>query len=113
MRTLIPLVLAILTIAGWWKIFEKSGRQGWAILVPIYNVIVMIDIAEKPMWWLFLLLIPIVNIFVVASIMIAIAEKFGKGLGYGIGMTFLSFVFVPMLAFGDDSYRGGGGSYLR
>ncbi len=100
------LVVGILTIAGGWKAFVKAGKPGWAILVPIYNVIVMLEIAGKPLWWILLLLVPVVNFIITIVVMISIAEKFGKGAGFGVGMAFLPFVFWPMLGFGSAEYQG-------
>ena len=54
----------VLYIAGMWKAFEKAGKPGWAAIVPIYNIIVMIEIARKPLRWIILCLIPIANIVI-------------------------------------------------
>jgi hypothetical protein len=104
----IELGIAILAIAGCWKTFEKAGKPGWAAIVPIYNVVIMLEIAGKPLWWIVLIFIPFVNFVVIILIMIAFAAKFGKGAGFGVGLAFLSFVFFPMLGFGDAQYIGGG-----
>ncbi|MFA6319245.1 MAG: DUF5684 domain-containing protein, partial [Elusimicrobiota bacterium] len=64
------LVVAILVIVGMWKTFAKAGRPGWAAIVPVYNVIVLLGIAGKPWWWIFLFLVPLVNI--VINIMVSI-----------------------------------------
>ena len=52
-----------------------------------------------------LMLIPVVNI--VAGILCynQLAKRFGKGLGYAIGLTFLPFVFMLMLDFGNSTYN--------
>src|SRR5207247_3757401 len=50
--------LAILMIAALWKIFVKAGEPGWAAIVPIYNLIVILKIVGKPLWWIILFLIP-------------------------------------------------------
>src|SRR3982750_1840174 len=52
------LVLAIFAAVGLWKGYVKAGQPGWAILIPIYNLIVLLKIARKPEWWFFLMLIP-------------------------------------------------------
>ena len=36
-----------------------------------------------------------------------LSKKFGKDVGYTIGLFFLPFIFLPMLAFGDAEYQGG------
>ena len=37
---------------------------------------------------------------------IKLAQAFGKGAAYGIGILFLPVVFLPMLGFGDAQYIG-------
>lgn len=102
---LVQLAIVIVVVAGFWKVFAKAGQPGWACLVPFYNVYVMLQIANKPTWWLILFFIPIANLIVAILVNIAIAEKFGKSTGFGIGMAFLSFIFVPILGFGDAQYN--------
>ena len=36
-----------------------------------------------------------------------LAEKFGKDVGFAIGLLLLGIIFLPILAFGDARYRGG------
>lgn len=33
-----------------WILFKKAGRGGWESIVPIYNTVVMAEIAKKPIW---------------------------------------------------------------
>ena len=89
---LIYLAIFIVLIAGYWKVFEKAGEPGWAAIVPIYNLYVMLKIAGKPAWWLLLMLIPFVNLVIAIMVNLEIAKRFGKSDGFGIGLTFLSFV---------------------
>ncbi len=103
---LVWLAVMIAVLAGFWKVFVKAGKPGWACLVPIYNIIVMLQIVGRPLWWLVLLLIPFVNFVVLIIISIDMAKSFGKGTGYGIGLAFLGAIFYPMLGFGDAKYQG-------
>jgi hypothetical protein len=99
------LALIVFYVAAFWKAFEKAGKPGWAAIVPIYNAIVMLQIAQKPTWWVVLMLIPLVNIVVSVIVMIAIAERFGRSALFGLGLAFLGFIFWPVLAFGDSEYQ--------
>jgi len=103
---LIWLAVVIVTIAGMWKTFEKAGKPGWAAIIPIYNIYVILQLIGKPWWWLLLLLIPLVNIILIFVIYIVLAKAFGKGAGFGVGLTLLSFIFFPLLGFGDAQYQG-------
>lgn len=88
-----------------WKIFAKAGKPGWAAIVPIYNLFVLLEIIGKPLWWIILMLIPLVNIVVSFLVYLALAGKFGKGGGFGVGLVFLPFIFFPILAFDSSTYR--------
>ena len=104
------IVFAVIMIVASWKIYTKAGQPGWACLIPIYNVIVMIDIIRKPRWWVLLLFVPVAN-FVISIIMThGMAKAFGKDVGYTIGLLLLPIVFTPILAFGSAQYQYGGGA---
>jgi hypothetical protein len=100
------LVFALVPLIGLWKVFEKAGEPGWAAIVPIYNIYLMVKISGNSPLFVLLLLIPLVNLLVGIKVMIDLADKFGKGVGYALGMMFLPFVFFPMLGFGSARYRG-------
>ena len=102
---LIWLAVTVLMVASLWKIFVKAGKPGWAAIIPIYNLIILLEIAGKPLWWFLLMLVPIVNFFVALVVILSVARKFGKSTGYGLGMFFLAPIFMPMLAFGDSTYN--------
>jgi hypothetical protein len=98
--------LIILTLAGIWMTFVKAGKPGWASIVPIYNIVVLLEITGKPLWWILLFLIPFVNIVIAIIVTLDLAKVFGKGVGFGLGLVFLPFVFYPMLGFGDARVGG-------
>ncbi len=89
------------------KIFTKAGKPGWASIVPIYNLVVMMDMIGRPGWWVLLMFVPLVNIVVSIILIMELAVSFGKSKGWGIGMLlFLGFIGIPMLAFGSSTYQG-------
>ena len=101
------LAIALVVIVALWKVFEKAGEPGWAAIIPIYNMIVLLKIAGRPLWWIVLLLIPFVNIVAAILVSIDIARRFGNGTGFGLGLAFLGFIFYPILGFGDARYQPG------
>ena len=104
MEALIYLVITIAILAGIWKTFTKAGQPGWASLIPIYNMYILLCMAQRPAWWLILLFIPVVNIIISIMIYMDIAAKFGKGTGFAIGLLLLPFIFFPILGFSDAQY---------
>lgn len=103
---LLYLVLIVVLIAAMWKIFVKAGKPGWAAIVPIYNIIVLLEIVGRPVWWIVMLLIPFVNLVFAFILAIDLAKSFGKGIGFALGLIFVSPVFYPILGFGSAQYQG-------
>ena len=91
-------------IAGMWKAFAKAGQPGWACIVPIYNIIVLLRIVDKPWWWLFLFLIPLVSLVVAIYISHLVSKRFGGGIGMTLLLIFLPFIAWPVLGFGGATY---------
>lgn len=108
---IIGLAVAVLEIVAIWFVFVKAGEPGWAILIPIYNFLVMIKIAGKPWWFILLMLIPIVNIVIAVLVLHGISTNFGKDAGFTIGLVFLGFIFFPILGFDKSLYTGDKSSF--
>jgi hypothetical protein len=98
-----------LVLASMWEIFAKAGKPGWAALIPIYNLIVLLEIVGKPWWWLLLMLIPLVNVVFAVWTYNLLSKSFGKSEGFTAGLILLSIIFLPILAFGDAQYQGPAG----
>ena len=99
-------LLYVLTVIAWWRIFTKAGEAGWKSLIPFYNVVVLVRIADGNGWKALLFLVPIVGEIYAVLLQFRLAQAFGKGLGFGFGLVFLNTVFLYLLAFGDARYAG-------
>lgn len=97
------LILSILVLVSYWKLFEKAGKPGWAVLIPIYSTLVMLEIIRKPWYWLLLMLIPGLGIIWAIWAINLFVKSFGKDEGYTIGCLLLPYVFFPILAFSKDT----------
>jgi hypothetical protein len=104
------LPVLILIVAGLWKMFVKAGKPGWAAIIPFYNYWVAFEISGHPGWWMLGLLIPIVNIFVLAVLCYHLALSYGKGIGTALGLYFLPMFFMLWLGWGDATYVGPAGA---
>jgi len=60
---IIPLIFYLFTSIMLFLIAKKSNTNlPWLAFIPIANVILMLNIARKPIWWLLLLFLPVVSI---------------------------------------------------
>lgn len=102
----IVLALCIFFIFVQWKIFEKAGEKGWKSLIPFYSTYILWKIAWGSGWMFLTTLIPFVGFVFGIICNVKLAQAFGKGIGFAIGLIFLPVIFEPILAFGDSQYLG-------
>ena len=103
---IIYVAIVVISIVALWQVFAKAGEDGWKAIIPIWNTLVLLKIVGRDWWWILLLLIPIVNIVIWVIVMIDLAKGFGRGTGFAVGLIFLPFIFLLILGFGSDTYRG-------
>jgi hypothetical protein len=90
--------LALQTIAQ-----KTDTANGWLAWIPIANLILMLNIAKKPIWWILLFLVPLVNIVMMILVWMAVAEARGKPNWWGILMIvpFANLIVPGYLAWSD------------
>jgi hypothetical protein len=90
--------LALSTIAQ-----KTNTENGWLAWIPIANIILMLNIAKKPIWWILLCLIPFVNIVIFIILWMGIAEARNKPSWWGVLMIVpvVSLIVPGYLAWSD------------
>ncbi len=80
---------------------KTDTENSWFAWIPILNIYLMCKIAKKPVWWLILFFIPLVNIIVLVLVWMGIAEARGKPSWWGILMLFpvLNLIIISLIAF--------------
>lgn len=82
---IIVLALYVYTALAVQTIAQKTNTENpWLAWIPIANIVLLLNIAKKPVWWILLLLIPIVNIVVGIIVWMAVAEARNKPNWWGI-----------------------------
>jgi len=87
------LAVFLLFVIGAWKMFVKAGHPGWAAIIPIYNIYIILKIVGRPGWWLILFFIPIVDIVILLLVSIDL-------------LFFLNVIGYLILGWGSDQYQG-------
>ena len=123
------LIVMVLLIVSYWKIFTKAGEPGWKAIVPFLSDYTFYKLAWSTKWfWITLLLSAVyaiisivftenVAIVVISSLIFTIpiiviscifshqlSKSFGQGGGFTAGLILLPIVFYPILAFGSAQY---------
>lgn len=81
------------------KIAKKTGTaNGWFAWIPILNLILMIQCAKKPMWWIIMFFIPLVNIIFSILLWMGIAEAVKKPSWVGV-LTIIPVVNIIIIGY--------------
>jgi len=81
------------------KIAKKCGvENAWLAWIPIIQVVPLLQAAGKPVWWILLMLIPLVNIIIAIMVWMAVAERRGKPSWIGI------LIIVPVVGLFIPAY---------
>ncbi len=103
---LIVIVVYVIMAISLMKIAKRTGTENaWFAWIPILNLILMLQIAQRPMWWLVFFLVPIINVVGIVLnfiIWIDIAKILKKPAVIGFLAGLIPIIFVPYLAFSND-----------
>lgn len=95
--TFLVTILFSLTI-----IFYKIRIKAWKGLIPIYNIMVLLDVLEIPVWMILVMFIPFVNFIGLPIMLIIIGWKLGsycrKGILMRLGLSLFPPLFIPILS---------------
>lgn len=123
------LVAWVISIIPMWRIFEKADQPGWKAIIPVYSSYVLYKISWKPsMFFITLVLgiiastllqlndymaLVVIGVIINIAVMVLgilsnhkISKSFGHGVGFTVGLIFLSLIFLYILAFGSSEYQG-------
>jgi len=119
------LVIYVLQVIGMWKVFKKSGEEGWKAIIPIYNQYTMCKITGVNPWWILIvvvaggltgalgesdlasvvsLLSSIISIYFSVLLYVSLARAFGKSDGFAIGLILLNPIFLLILGCGSSQF---------
>jgi hypothetical protein len=75
-------------------IAQRLYLPSWMAWVPIIQLTLIVKMAERPMWWFFLLFFPIINLFIWLMLWIDITEMFQKPVLLAVLMLIPGFQLV-------------------
>ncbi len=104
MHFLIYLVLFyIVNGLAFFKAFQKAGKKGWEAFIPVYNEITVLQIIERPIWWVIFIFLPGLNLLFAFVVVVELAKCFGKfKLWEQACALLLGFIYFPYIGFSKD-----------
>ena len=70
------IIIQVIHFLGTWKLYVRAGKKAWEAAIPVYNAIVLMDIINRPKWWVILLFIPIINLLMFPILWIETCRSF-------------------------------------
>jgi uncharacterized protein DUF5684 len=82
---------------------KTNTPNGWFGFIPILNYVLMLQIAKKPIWWIILFFVPLVNLIIIIMVLVAICQARGKSGWLVVGMLIplVNLAVFGYLAFSD------------
>ena len=72
------LIIQVVHFLGTWKLYQRAGRKAWEAAIPVYNAVVLMQIINRPKWWVILFFIPIVNLIIIPVTWVETIRSFGR-----------------------------------
>ena len=113
--------ILVIYIVGRWKLYEKSGREGWKSIIPFYNDWIYVEMAGLNKWYFLLLIAGSIsftvnvsedinissNIFRLITLIgmffcnYNISKKLHKDTLFAVLMTIFPIIIVPIIGFSN------------
>jgi|GEM_PF-2085693 len=95
----IGIVILFFILRCLWAIFDNAGKPRWAAIVPVYNCVVLCQIAGYRGRFAWLFLVPIINVTAFLLVCIGLAKYFKRSARFGLYLFILFPIVLPILAF--------------
>jgi hypothetical protein len=109
---IVAVILALILVISYWRVYEMGDEPGWACLVPVYNMVCLARIGNRPTVVGLLCgvapLLPVLGTFgfflLHAYIALGVAQHFNRSILFGLGLVCLPLIFYPALAFSEPAF---------
>lgn len=83
--------IGLIGLIGKLMLFSKCNQPWWAAFIPVYDFVIILKIVGRPPMQIFMILIPIFNIYFIVKVLIELAQSFGK---YSV----IDYLFITVLS---------------
>ena len=91
----------VVIFGGTQKLFVLAGISSWKSLIPIYNIINLLNVINRPKWWIILVFIPVINLIMIPVIWVELAKRFNHNsrldrilviITFGLYLFYISYI---------------------
>ena len=109
----LPIGRSIITMIGGKNVFRKVYKNENSSFIPILNLFSMLEIGDVSTFWGILFFVPFLNLIPLMLMGVGVGKNFNCSMGFTIGLVLLPFIFYPLLAFSDKSYKVNDEQYFK
>lgn len=103
---LFPVLFAVLAAAAYYvwlglglsAVFGKAGEERFTAWIPIWNTVTLLRLGGLSGWLVLVSLVPILGALALLVVMVIAFLRINRAFGFGIGMTVLAVVLLPLWA---------------
>ena len=66
----------LIIFGGTQKLFMLAGISSWKSIIPLYNIIKLLELINRPKWWIILVFIPVINLIMIPVIWVELVKRF-------------------------------------
>ena len=96
----ITLLFSVLVIVSCNNIFKVSNKKIITLFIPLYNLLILLDIVNLNRWNFILLLLPVTNVFIIMIILYRLSIVFHTTKSFAFGLILFPVVYLPALNYG-------------
>ena len=91
----------LILFGGTQKLFMIAGISSWKSIIPIYNIIKILELINRPKWWIILVFIPVINLIMIPVILVEFVKKFNHNskldrtlviITFGLYLYYISYI---------------------
>ena len=91
----------IIIFGGTHKLFMLAGISSWKSIIPIYNIIKLLEIINRTKWWIILVFIPVINLIMIPVIWVELVKRFNHNskldrilviITFGLYLYYISYI---------------------
>ncbi len=88
-----------------YKLVEKAGIPGWKMLIPFYNLVLLVQLTGRSYWWYLWLIVPYINVFTFMLLLIELIKGFNKySMLDQVLVALVPFIYLPWLSFQSQKW---------
>ena len=103
----------LIIFGGTQKLFMIAGISSWKSIIPIYNIIKILELINRPKWWIILVFIPVINLIMIPVILVEFVKKFNHNskldrtlviITFGLYLYYISYISKKTKYIDDISF---------